>query len=158
MSSAVKVKKPRSNFLIFCDEKRPIIRAANAELKSTEVIQECAKMWKALSDDERQKYTKQYEALKKAHYAAHPKVEKVKSTRPKSAYINFCGIVREATKKENPGVGPKDLMRAIAVKWSALSDTEKLAYKVGACSIKSTTEKKPARKPKKVSDEPVLKD
>lgn len=186
MSSIKKVKKPRSNFLIFCDEKRPIIRAKNSELKSTEVIQECAKLWKSLTDDEKSVYTKQYEVLKKAHYEAHPKETKVKkkSTRPKSAYINFCCLSREAVKKENPEANPKDLMKKIAEKWTALSDDEKLTYKISAISvaddgceetkkdcseetkeakkdcIEETKEakKKPARRTRKKAKEPVLED
>lgn len=173
MSSVNKVKKPRSNFLIFCDEKRPIIRAKNSELKSTEVIQECAKLWKSLTDDEKSVYTKQYEVLKKAHYEAHPKETKVKkkSTRPKSAYINFCCLSREAVKKENPEANPKDLMRKIAEKWTALSDDEKLAYKISVISVADdegqatkkdcsdeieNTKKKPARRARKKAKEPVL--
>lgn len=120
-------KKAKSNFLIFCEEKRAEIKAAHPEMKSTQVIQECSKQWKALSDDQKDVYTKKYQELKAAIPVA-PKPEKPKSNKPKSAYITFCTSVRESVKAANPGIGPKDLMRKIAEEWGKLADDKKASY------------------------------
>lgn len=169
-----KVKKPKSSYLIFCDEQRELIKVSNPELKSTQVIQECSKRWNALSEQQKEVYKQKYQALA-AEIPAKPKLEKPKSTKPKSAYINFCAAVRPNVKNNNPGLGPKDLMCKIAEEWSKLSESEKSTYKetskeetttapavakveevkVAVVETPSTQVKK-VRKPKKVVSESVL--
>lgn len=165
-----KVKKPKSSYLIFCDEQRALIKVSNPELKSTQVIQECSKRWNALTDQQKDVYKQKYNTL-----AAElpPKPEKPKSTKPKSAYINFCAAIRSKVKAANPGIGPKEVMCKIAEEWSKLSESEKASYKEVAaepCAAPAKVEEvkvepvvvaepvpvKKVRKPRKVVAEPVL--
>lgn len=124
-------KKAKSNFLIFCEEKRVELKAKHPEMKSTQIVQECSKQWKELSESEKDVYTKKYQELKAA-LPVVAKPEKPKSDKPKSAYINFCTLSRGKVKAANPGLGPKDLMKKIAEEWTKLSVDEKAKYKTEA--------------------------
>jgi hypothetical protein len=53
--TGVKAKKV-SNFQKFCKEKRPELKEENADLKFGEMNRELGKLWKALSDEEKNKY------------------------------------------------------------------------------------------------------
>ena len=63
------LKKPKSNFLIFCDEKRPIIKAKFPTMKVTDVTIEMAKQWEALTKEQKDVYTKKYEQEKELYAA-----------------------------------------------------------------------------------------
>ncbi len=183
--SDIKAKKPKSNFLLFCEEKRAHLKSSQPELKSTQVVQECSRLWRELPESEKEVYTKKYQGLKDQLALDAPKKEKPKSTKTSSAYINFCVTVRERVKAANPGINPKDLMRKVAAEWSSLNDEGKAAYKpkcndlcaqLEAVKIAAPVEVKPApveekkaevpepvaapakrgRKARKVEKEPVL--
>lgn len=143
------IKKPKSNFLIFCDERRPDIKAKNPELKVTDVIRECSRQWSALSDAERNMYTQKYlkekevylKQVQDAQEAAGSLSEVVVETKPvkekkpraavSNGYIKFCSAVRESVKLQNPELGPKDIMKKIGENWNALSLEDKASYKSG---------------------------
>ncbi len=162
-----KVKKPKSSYLIFCDEQRPLIKISNPEFKSTQVIQECSKRWAALTDGQKDVYKQKYQTLA-AELPVQQKPEKPKSTKPKSAYINFCGAIRAKVKEANPGLGPKDIMCKIAEEWSKLTESQKASYKetaqpaepvkVEEVKVEAAVVEpvKKVRKPRKVAAEPVL--
>lgn len=152
------LKKPKSNFLIFCDEKRPIIKAKTPDMKVTDVTRECSKQWEALTKEQKDVYTKKYEKEKEL-YAAYlleqqsssaavtapaiqEKVSKAKKASKKddvgekkssapvaNGYIKFCSTVRARVKTENPELGPKDIMKKIGEMWKILSQEEKDGYK-----------------------------
>lgn len=142
------IKKPKSNFLIFCDERRPDIKLKNPEMKVTEVVKECSRQWSLLTDAERDVYTQKYAKLKEeylvlvhaepvcdaaAETAAEEPAAEEKPVKKRSAvsngYIKFCSAVRSTVKAENPDLGPKDIMRKIGEQWNALSLEEKEAHK-----------------------------
>ena len=141
MSDVQKVKKPKSNFLLFCDDKRAELKVARPELKSTEIVRECSRLWQELPADKKDVYTKKYQALKDS-LPKIEKAEKPKSNRPKSAYINFCTLDRTRIKATCPDLGPKELMKKIAEEWNKLSVDEKAAFKADV--------------PVKKEDEPVV--
>jgi len=163
-----KVKKPKSSYLIFCDEQRPLIKVSNPELKSTQVIQECSKRWSALTDAQKDVYKQKYQTLA-AELPVQHKPEKPKSTKPKSAYINFCAAIRPKVKDAHPELGPKDIMCKIAEEWAKLSESQKASYKETAQPVEPVKVEevkvevaavaepvKKVRKPRKVAAEPVL--
>jgi hypothetical protein len=131
MSEALRVKKPKSNFLLFCEDQRAELKVSRPELKSTEIVQECSRLWKELSEEKKDVYNKKYQALKDSL----PKVEKPekpKSNRPKSAYINFCTLERARIRALHDGLGPKELMKKIAEEWALLSLEQKDKFKTEA--------------------------
>ena len=141
MSDVQKVKKPKSNFLLFCDDKRAELKVSHPELKSTEIVRECSRLWQELPADKKDDYTKKYQVLKDS-LPKIEKVEKPKSNRPKSAYINFCTLDRARIKATCPDLGPKELMKKIAEEWNKLSVDEKAVFKADV--------------PVKKEDEPVV--
>lgn len=143
MSDTQKIKKPKSNFLLFCEDKRLELKSTRPELKSTEIVQECSRSWKELSPENKEVYNKKYLELK----SALPKVEKPekpKSNRPKSSYINFCTVERSRIKQGNEGLGPKDLMKRIAEEWAKLSLEDKDKYKSEELEKVKKEEEKPS--------------
>ena len=54
-------KRPKTSYLYFCEEKRPILKSQHPEFKVGEIMKELGKMWKALSEDGKTKYNELYE-------------------------------------------------------------------------------------------------
>lgn len=201
------VKKPKSNYLIFCEEQRLAIKQKNPQIKNTEIIQECGRLWKLLTPEQKDVYTQKYLVLKSACDAeketassqclleeCKKESKEVKSEKPseqkakpkaKNPYITFCASERKKIKDQFPGLDPKEVSKKLGEAWNLLSSDEKLKYKDEAeclkveqavcplkCELKSPTkqsleqpggqesghcaEKKKARKPRKLQNEPVL--
>lgn len=93
-----KIKKPVSSYVIFSNLKRPEVKSKNPTLSPKEILTLLGKMWKELSDDDKEEY-KELAAEDKARYQREtgvdsgddkPKEEKKvlkekKETKPKAA-------------------------------------------------------------------------
>jgi hypothetical protein len=98
------IKKPKSNFLIFCDEQRPIIKAKTPDMKVTDVIRECSKQWSALTKEQQDVYTQKYIKEKESY------VEKMQSLSLQSGNNTApaeekASKSKKATKKEDSKPG-----------------------------------------------------
>lgn len=190
------VKKPKSNYLIFCEEQRLAIKQQNPQIKNTEIIQECGRLWKLLTPEQKDVYTQKYLVLKSACDSEKEAVsakcnvqeckqeckevqqsdQKVKS-KAKNSYITFCSSERKKIKDQFPGLDPKEVSKKLGEAWNLLTNDEKLKYKDEAgcsksepvvCPVKcelecpaaqqspQCAEKKKAKKPRKLQNEPVL--
>lgn len=56
-----RIKKPKSAYLFFCDDKRKEVQEKNPEMKMAEISKVLGGMWKELSEEEKQKYNEQRE-------------------------------------------------------------------------------------------------
>lgn len=56
-----RVKKPKSAYLFFCDDKRPSVQKKNPGKKMGDISKILGDLWKNISDEERQKYVTQHE-------------------------------------------------------------------------------------------------
>lgn len=145
-----KIKKPKSNFLLFCDDKRVELKKSHPEMKSTEIIQECSRLWRESSEEEKGVYNKKYQELKLLHptpQVVKSKTElkpvKEKSKKTVSSYLNFCSKNRESIKSQHTGLNPKDLMKKVAEEWNKLSIEDKSSYKVEVTPESQLEELKP---------------
>ena len=142
MASQV-VKKPKSNYLIFCEEQRLAIKQKNPQIKNTEIIQECGRLWKLLTPEQKDVYTQKYLVLKSASDSEKElvsqapvkeckqelQVEDKCKTKAKNPYIIFCSSERKRVKEQFPDLGPKDVSKKLGEAWNLLSSEEKLKYK-----------------------------
>ena len=59
-SKEPKLKRPLSSFFLFSKDKRPEIKVTNPEFTAIEVSKEASRLWKLLSDEDKQKYKEIY--------------------------------------------------------------------------------------------------
>ena len=141
-------RKARSGYIIFCEENRE--RAKVGLDKPTEITSRLGEMWNALTDPEREKYTKKALADKErfsremASYTPPPsdgteepttgrrtrvpKKERTGPRRPQSAYLYFCAEARAIAKAENPELSAKDMMQELGHRWNTLTAEERVPY------------------------------
>ncbi|KAL9646118.1 hypothetical protein ABK040_007996 [Willaertia magna] len=60
-------KRPPSGYLIFCAEKREIIKQQYPQMTVGELMKEMARLWKSLSDEEKMSYLEQYRVMKEKY-------------------------------------------------------------------------------------------
>jgi hypothetical protein len=72
-----------------------------------------------------------YDGAEVLSYLSQQSVVLKKAKRAASAYNCFIASTeqRDAVKATNPDISPKEIMSILAVRWKALSDEEKLAFK-----------------------------
>ena len=90
-----KPKKPLTNYIFFCSEKRPEVVAKNPGMKATEVLSRLGEMWKALPEKNRETYNKK---------AAKAKIDYQKAV---EAYNKKKGIKNEKPAKAAEKKKPK---------------------------------------------------
>lgn len=161
-------KKPKSNFMLFCDDMRGELKTQNPQLKQTEIAKECAKLWHALAQDKKDVYTAKYNELKSKYVKPEPLESKPvveKKVRPKNAYINFCSQTRASLVQKNKDLGPKDIMRLLGEEWNKLSISEKEKYKsdqqccssvTQSCSTKNVKPEVVVKQESKHTAEPIV--
>ena len=136
-------KRPLTPYILFCMEKRDTVKTDNPSMGGKEVTTELGRLWKELTDDEKDIYKKKYQE-DKVRYASElsnyespdesPTEKKTvkksnkKTTGPKrglSSYIFFCQENRAVVKADEPDFDAKEVTRELGRRWSALSDTDK---------------------------------
>ena len=60
-------KKPKSGYLLFCDDMRPTVKKDFPTLKPTQVLSKLGELWQACSEDEQAPYLEKAEKLKKTY-------------------------------------------------------------------------------------------
>jgi nicotinamidase-related amidase len=133
-----------------------IKKALPADHKITDVAKAAGTKWAAVSDTEKMRYHRQYDA----NVAAYKKAmeEKVAASPPKKpvggAYGIYLAANREAIKKALPADHKiTDVAKAVGTKWAAVSDTEKMPYQrqydANVAAYKKAMEEKVAASPAK---------
>ena len=62
-----KAKRPSSAYIRYCTHKRPELKKANPDLSSSQILTELGRLWKALSEEEKQPFIDEYEAEMNAY-------------------------------------------------------------------------------------------
>ena len=155
-------KRALSAYIFFCQAKREEVKEANPELKSSEVMSELGKLWKALSDkkkkpfeklaeEDKKRYaeemkeyvpTEEEKEAKEAKSKGKGKGKKVKeaSKRSPSAYLLFCKENRDKVKEKNEGKKMTEITTILGKMWTDLSDKKKKSYMEKALKLKEEFE------------------
>lgn len=73
-----KVRRPPNPFMLYGMQNRRLIAEANEQMKNKDVNKVLGKQWKALDEDEKNRYKLQARALKKIHQEMHPSMFNMK--------------------------------------------------------------------------------
>ena len=150
-------KKNKNAYMFFCDKKRPEIKAAQSELKATEVMKVLGERWKSSTPETKAKYSKKAEykrpsdeelmkqkinqKKKRGKPSSGEKKKRSKKpegapTRGKSAYLFFCQANRPEVKEANPSFKATELMAELGRMWKELPDDEKVEFEEQAAEAK----------------------
>lgn len=130
-------KKPTSAYIYFCNDKRPVVKKQNPDMKVTEIVSKLGKEWKSISKKEsaayhtkaekdKQRYMKEMESYVPPAGLVQKKESKV---RHRSGYQIFCDEERPKVKKQHPDMKGKEVLSLLGQKWSSLTDKQKTKYK-----------------------------
>lgn len=120
--AASKKRAPSAyNCFIASKSEREALKAAQPELTPKEMMSALAKKWKTLTAEEKAAY--------QPERPTSP-VSPPKKKRAPSAYNRFIADKdrREALKRANPDVSPREIMSLMAADWKTLSEEDKAAY------------------------------
>lgn len=154
-----KTKKPKSAYMIFCDEKREEVKKNHPDLDFGGLSKELGRLWK--EDKEAQILYKKIHAARKAVTAPPPKADffekktkKAPSTKPSSSkgkvesskekgptepetkpkrkvtpYVLYCRETRANMKKKNPTLKYAEITKLLSSSWKSLSKEEQGEWK-----------------------------
>ena len=142
--------RPKSEYLFYCDEVRPLIRGLHIH----KVTCELGRMWKEFQkfpDPEMKKrITELAEADKKRYYIAKEAMQKKETKNDnhlRSKYLYFC--------KEERDKNPKITLSNIAVLWASNKTDDKLADRYEAAKKAVAEAKKTVAEAKKTVTAPI---
>lgn len=130
-------KRPKSAYMIFCQENRDKIKQKNEGISTTEIMKKLGEEWGLIKNNEKkvkpfttqaakekEKYQKEME-----NYTPPPGFGKKKVQKQKKAptsYILFCKDIRPTLVGE--GFAPKDILRESGRQWSLHKDAGDKEY------------------------------
>ena len=143
-------KGAKSAYILFCSDERAQVKEDMPDIDSKEVLAELGKRWKALKDNDEDRYTEYQKMADKdkvrfktemENYVPGEEVEKAnKETKEKkkkdknapkgakSAYILFCSDERAQVKKDMPDIDSKGVLAELGKRWKALKDNDEDRY------------------------------
>jgi hypothetical protein len=148
-------KRGKTSYIFFCVKKRNEIKESYPDMSAKEIIKELGKVWRSLSDDEKETYVNmsvkdrnRYEE-EISNYVAPTNIgflnpKKTKRSGPKrglTAYIYFCKDHRDTLKEEQPELSTKEITTGLGKKWKELTDDEKVPFVKLAANDKTRYEK-----------------
>merc|ERR1719204_2512815 len=160
-------KRPLSAYMLWMASVREEVAEQHPNYSITDVAKKLGKMWKSVTDKEKEQYISQASALKAAYvkkmekykasssYAKHQKAlaeYKAKAQRkpfkkdpnapkrPLSGYMIFVNAVRDKVVNDNPDMKVTDVLREIGGMWRDLSESDKQFYQAKAVKLKAKYE------------------
>lgn len=141
-------KRGLSSYIFFCKEHREKLKKDKPDLTTKEITAELGKLWRELTDNEREPYNKlaetdkvRYEQEKISlveNKIPNPVTKKSNSSKKdslvnknihsKSGYILYCQEKRPALKEANNKMTNQQITKELARTWKELSDEEKEKY------------------------------
>ena len=114
------IKRPKSAYMYFSQEKRAQVKEENPDIKFTEVAKKLSELWKETEDKSEweKQATEDKERYTKEKLEREPASGDKKPKRPKSAYIFFSQEMRPIVKKDNPDFDFSDITREISRIWN----------------------------------------
>lgn len=99
------------------------IREQHPEWSVSQIMSEIATRWKALSNDDRQKYVDQSnkEKISSINNITHTTITKAKRSRTPYMFYLYDPSIRDPVKLDNPEFKPSDITSFIAKQWNTLS-------------------------------------
>jgi high mobility group protein B1 len=136
-------KGARSAYILFCADERAQVKEDIPDISAKDVLVELGKRWKALKDDDEDRYNeyqvmaekdkvrfkKEMENYVPEDTEDKPKKEKTKDSpkRSKTAYQLFCEEQKEAVKQD--GFEGKDVIAELAKRWKELESDDEDYFK-----------------------------
>ena len=141
-------KGAKSGYILFCSEERAQVKEDMPNIDSKEVLAELGKRWKALKDDDEDRYNAFQKMAEKdkvrfktemENYVPGEEVEKdnkkTKKTKDKNApkgaksgYILFCSEERAQVKEDMPNIDSKEVLAELGKRWKVLKDEDEDRY------------------------------
>ena len=171
-------KRPRSAYILYCQENRSAVKTANPDFKPSELMSKLGEMWKNLSKEDKQEFVEQAESDKerynkeRSNYkgpvggddddddSPKKKTKKVpkdpSQKKAKSGYLVFGDEQRPVIKKQNPDFKAKDIIAEIGRRWKALTESERMQFNEKAKKLKdnaANAKAKPAAKAESEEEE-----
>lgn len=130
-----KPKRPESSFLLWSKNQRQKLKESNKNMESKEIMKELGRMWKSLSDEEKesfdaisndkkQKYKEQVEEYNKNNNIVKEKKVAKKEIKKTSPYDLFKKGKVEEIRKENPKIKIKDIEEDIKKEWKRIKSSD----------------------------------
>lgn len=114
-------KRPRSAYILFCNDKRAGVREANPDMKMPQIAKELGKMWNGLKEKKKKPYLDSA-AKDKERYDSEM-AEFIPNNKPKgpkramTAYLYFCADKRAEIKEANPDMKVTDIAKELGRLW-----------------------------------------
>ena len=83
-----KPKKPLTNYILFCKEKRPQVLKENPDIKATQVLSKLGGMWGELSDKQKEPFNKKAVKAKIEYLKAMDAYNKKKGIKAEEKKVN----------------------------------------------------------------------
>lgn len=125
-------KKPKTGYLLYCEEKRPRLAEKYSTLSATEVMKKVAKKWQKLSDEKKEKYKEMFRENRQQYERDLTQyfVEKnPEETPPRSAFDLWSLKKAAEIKKSRPDISEKKLQKKLKKYWERLEEKEEWEQK-----------------------------
>jgi hypothetical protein len=145
----VKIKRPLSAYMFYCQANREIVKKANPSLTFADLGKMLGENWKSLSESERKPYDKQHNADKERYErekAENPdadtggkkakKSTKAKKAdkpaglpkRPLTSYMLFSVAERKSMKEAGEATDFAETAAVVGAKWKKMTDDDKAPW------------------------------
>ena len=169
-------KRALSAYLFFCQATREDIKKKNPSIKSSEILSELGKMWKALSEKKRKPFDKlaeedkkRYEEEMKEYVPTEEEKDAMEakkkgkkgaskvSKRSPTAYLLFCNEKREEVKNANKDKKTTEITSILGNMWTNLSENKKKPYEEKAAKLKEAFDSENEEKNEQEAEKKVTK-
>ena len=149
-------KRPRSAYILYCQEHRKSVKESNPEFKPSELMSKLGEMWKGLSAGEKQEFVDQAEVDKERYNKerssykgpiggsddgdSKPKkaAKDPSQKKAKSGYLVFGDDQRPIIKSDHPDFKAKDIIAEIGRRWKAMPESDRTKYNERAKKLKES--------------------
>ena len=121
-------KRPLTAFMRYSSFRRPLIKEQHKDKSMIEISKIIGQEWKLLPENKKRPFHDEAAKDHETYRLAKEAYDKSKPKRPRTAYALFMKAIRSNVARENPGVGPRELMKHIAEKWKSLDLESKQKY------------------------------
>merc|ERR1711916_64942 len=128
-------KRPKNAYMLCCEDNRERIKAANPNVKHTEMFSLLSADWKQVTDAAKAPYEAKAEELKGEYLKAKKDPDAPK--RPPSAYQLFSQAHRDRVVADNPDVKHTEYFKLLSQKWKAANEQERAPFVARANLLKA---------------------
>lgn len=145
----LKIKKPASAYILFCNEARKTLKEKQPSLSFSETANQLSQLWKNCDAASKAKYEALAKTAKEEHVVKSEQLKRESATkagndekRPKqkkapSSYLLFCNEMRPKVKSENPDIKFIDMGKKLSELWKSCDADTKARFENLAKSSKT---------------------